>query len=208
MKRKGFTLLEILLATAIAAMFSGAVYAVLLRALLDTRRLEETALVNRLGGSILRLIEHDLLACLPAGEGAEHFTGTVDAEGNTLLSFVTATDSRSAQYPSDVIAVTYGLIPDEEARDLFRLYRKESPPAGRIEAPEQDQTVVLADGVRSFAVEYFDGAGWRPVWSEPAVPKAVRVTLELVRKFQSMPGRAAGTQAFSFSTTVVIPQGG
>ena len=79
--RGGFTLLEIMVTLVIVAMFSSAVYAMFLRAVVDTRTVQETTAAGRLCQSILNLIERDLAGCLPASEELPHFTGGLPAGG-------------------------------------------------------------------------------------------------------------------------------
>lgn len=208
MKRKGFTLLEILLAMAIAAMFSGAVYTVLLRAVVDTKRLEQTVLTSRLGDSILRFIERDLLGTLPAGEEMPHFAANLDSSGNSTLTLLTSSDARSAQDPSDLVRAAYLLVPEAENPELFSLLRRESQPTPSFEDSFQEETVLLAHNVKKFSLEFFDGSSWRPVWSEPKLPKAVHIELEIMDQVQTKALKEGLSQIRTFESVVLIPAGG
>ncbi len=205
--RGGFTLLEIMVTLVIVAMFSSAVYAMFLRAVVDTRTVQETTAAGRLGQSILSLIERDLASCLPASEELPHFTGMLDAGGAAEIEFLTAVDARAATTEAaaaDLVRVTYVTRPGEEAEGVRALYRRESFDT----AGGGDERWVLLDrSVKEFALEYYDGTGWRDAWSEPAAPRAVRVVLVLRRRLQLGAEAPAADTDFTASAVVVIPAG-
>lgn len=203
--RGGFTLLEIMVTLVIVAMFSSAVYAMFLRAVVDTRTVQETTAAGRLCQSILNLIERDLAGCLPASEELPHFTGGLDAGGAAELEFLTAVDARAAEAAAaDLVRVAYVTRPGEDAEDVRALYRRETcDTAGGT----GERWVLLDRSVKEFALEYYDGTGWRDAWSEPAAPRAVRVTLVLRRRLQLGAEAPAEDTDFRASAVVVIPAG-
>ncbi|HAK96607.1 MAG TPA: hypothetical protein DCM87_16850 [Planctomycetes bacterium] len=203
--RGGFTLLEIMVTLVIVAMFSSAVYAMFLRAVVDTRTVQETTAAGRLCQSILNLIERDLAGCLPASEELPHFTGGIDAGGAAELEFLTAVDARAAEAAAaDLVRVAYVTRPGEDVEGARALYRRETCDAA---GGAGERWVLLDRSVKEFALEYYDGTGWRDAWSEPAAPRAVRVTLVLMRSLQlGAEAPAAGTD-FTASAVVIIPAG-
>ncbi len=213
MKRLGFTLMEILVTLVIVAMFSTAVYAVFLRSVVDTISMGTITETGRLGQSVLRRIEQDLTACLAATEAVPHFLGTVETSGASGLEFISAVDSRSVRDggPTDLVTVSYLTRPNEEENEgdeeLLKLYRKETP-AGEYVPVEDEEFVLLDDQVKRFELEYFDGAAWQSVWENPAVPRAVQVTIVFQRKIQLNVSRRAENREFLFEAIILIPAGG
>lgn len=209
MKNYGFTLIEVLVTLAIVAMFSSAVYAVFLRSAVDARSVQESTTAWRCGQSILRLLDKDLTACLPAGTGFHHFAGSFDVSEASRLDFFTATSSRSARDggAADVIRVSYRVEADEGEEGLFKLYRVEDPSGGR--SPESEGGYqLLHQGVKQFELEYFDGVAWQNVWNDSGLPRAVRVKLVLQKKIQVSVSGMARDREFSFTSVVAIPAGG
>ncbi|HNR98916.1 MAG TPA: type II secretion system protein GspJ [Planctomycetota bacterium] len=203
--RGGFTLLEIMVTLVIVAMFSSAVYAMFLRAVVDTRSVQETTAAGRLCQSILNLIERDLAGCLPASEELPHFAGGLGADGAAELEFLTAVDARAATAAAaDLVRVAYVTRPGEEAEGPRALYRREAwDAAGGVE----ERWVLLDRSVKEFALEYYDGTDWHEAWSEPEAPRAVRVTLVLKRRLQLGGGAPAADTDFTASAVAVIPAG-
>jgi prepilin-type N-terminal cleavage/methylation domain-containing protein len=210
MKRSGFTLMEVLVTMVIVAMFSTAIYAVFLRSVVDTTSVGNAMIVGRLGQSVLRLIERDLTACPAATEDIPHFAGTVETSGASALEFITATDSRSGQdgEPADLVQVSYLTRPnDSGGEELLKLYRRETPARGSALIGEEE-FVLLDSALKSFELEYYDGAAWQSVWDRPNVPQAVEVTVVFQRKIQVNVSRPAEDRSFSFRSVITIPAGG
>ena len=210
MRGRGFTLLEILVTLVIVAMFSTAIYAMFLRSLVDTRWIGESVETGRLGQSLLRLFERDVTACVPAEETLQHFVGSVSSDGSSLLEFISAVDSRSGDEgnPSDLVRITYMTVANEEAGELVKLYRKEERSAGRSTVVNEEEFVLLDDKVKQFDLEYFDGAAWQTVWSEPALPRAIRIRVVLERQMQTSASRRAEAQEFTYHSVIPVPASG
>ena len=198
--------MEILVALVIMAMFSAAVYSIFLRALVDTRSARAAMEVSRRGAAVLRLLEKDLVSCLPQGGEWIHFQGTETGEGASALEFVTAVDSREAgggRGPTDLVKVTWRLEPGEESG--FKLFRAEEPGGARTKEEGGVTERLLDDHVKEFVLEYFDGAAWRTSWGEPVLPRAVKARLVLVRKIQFRPSSPAREKEYVFQDLIVVP---
>ncbi len=200
----GFTLLEIMVTLVIVAMFSSAVYAMFLRAVVDTRTMQELSAAGRLEQSVLGLIERDLAGCLPSTETLAHFTGEADGEGAARLEFLTAVDARvvGATAAADLVRVAYLTVPNEEIEGVRKLYRRETDTSG------EDRYVLLDKRVKEFLLEYYDGTGWRDAWNEATLPRAVRVALVLRRALQAGAQSPATAHDFRAEAVVAIPAGG
>jgi prepilin-type N-terminal cleavage/methylation domain-containing protein len=209
MKRSGFTLMEVLVTLVIVVMFSTAVYAVFLRSIVDTHWVGQAMEAGRRGQSLLRMLERDLTACAASSEEVPHFVGSVDTMGFSSLSFIAAADAGSAAggAPADLVRVSYIAVPNEDAdsEEVLKLYRKEERRAGLTIDTEEEEYVLLDDGVKQFDLEYFDGAGWRTVWAEGGVPRVVRLALVLVRRVQVSVSGPATEQEFPFTAVIPVP---
>jgi hypothetical protein len=177
-----------------------------LRAVVDTKTTQETAAAGRLEQSILGVIERDLAGCLPSTETLAHFTGVLDEEGAARLEFLTAVDARSVggKAAADLVRVAYETRPNEEVEGVRKLYRRETSAAA---GASEDRYVLLDARVKEFRLEYYDGTAWRDVWSDAALPRAVRVTLVLRRALQLGGQGPAAPQDFVASGVVAIPAG-
>jgi general secretion pathway protein J len=178
--RRGFTLLELLVALTILALLSVLGYRAIV-ALTDgeTRLTEETRRWRALDTLFSRL-EADLREAIPrdvrsAAGGDAAWLGATDADGNALLVFSRA----GPEFAPDVGSAGQRLG--------YRLNR------GAIEVlywPWLDNAsaavpaaYALEDGIAGLRIEYLDRSGaWRdrwPVAGEPSLPRAVHVVLTL-----------------------------
>ena len=174
----GFTLLEVLIALALLAILSGALYATFfsltkgrdaasssmegrreLRGTLDTLRMEISAAFYKGRDKRLHFVVEDRdLYGKPA----------------STLSFTTIAPPRSDDLPgSDMMEVSYRIADKERQLVLMRksrdLYRTVDP----LPYPQMEK-------LEGFLVECFDGAKWIKSWDttlNPGLPKAVRITV-------------------------------
>ncbi len=199
-RRPGFTLIELILAMAIASLVVTLIFStyhtvtVTLQGQQDRRRGADKA------ADAVRQIERDLTcAFAPKSDAACAFElqkGTTPAAAR--LSFCTAvmpaneTDLRWFE----LRRVVYGIGADAENAPV--LFRAEQPLAGPG-AFAPPVTNALATGVESFRVSVYDGAEWSEEWSSAgsSCPRAARI--ELTARHGS------GTN--TFQTEVLIPAG-
>ena len=199
-RRPGFTLIELILAIAIASLVVTLVFStyhtvtVILQGQEDRRRGADKV------ADAVRQLERDL-ACTFAPKsdaacGFELQKGTTPAAAR--LSFCTAvmpaneTDLRWFE----LHRVVYGIGAD--AANSPVLFRADQPLAGPgAFAPPVTNT--LAVGVESFRVSVYDGAAWNEEWSSAGsgCPRAARI--ELTTKY--------GSGSKNFQTEVLIPVG-
>jgi hypothetical protein len=198
----------VLVTVVTASLLLTAVYGAFLGSFSAKRTCEEAVRTHRLGQGILTLVRRDLNGAF-APPGVEFaFEGRADtAQGGAAdrLEFVTTSDARRAMEGkgADHCEVGYRAETDPDSPGLLRLIRREehgvrgSPFAGGA-------LEVLAEGVSSFLVEYLGADDqWRTGWSEPALPRAVRVHLVLREK------NADGEwgKEVTFRTLVLLPSG-
>jgi general secretion pathway protein J len=197
--RRGFTLLEILLAVAIFAIVLLAIHVVFFGAI-RLRNKTAAALDNAVPlQHALTVMRRDLANILPPGgtlSGQFQSTPTTTATNlttDTLLSlsgrrvspdFYTASalvDNRSPW--SEVQKVAYLLVPSTNGGAGFELVRSVS----RNLLPafdEEPEMQPLLEGVEEVYFEYYDGSTWRTEWDSTVeltpLPLAIKVQIEML----------------------------
>ncbi len=183
----GFTLLEILVAVAIAGFLVAAVYGILVETLTISRQTGEGRELDREGQAILDLVCDDL-AGLPKylmDAKTERFSARKEGE-MSRLDFVSSRDSitTASRVASDLTEVGYRLKPREDSSGLFELYRRED---FFVDAKplEGGTLTLLSDRVKSWSLEYRGARptdGWGDSFSNlgsGVPPAAVRIRLIL-----------------------------
>jgi len=177
----GFTLLEILIATAIFLMLIVALYSayaqvIKTREITSFRGEEEfytRLLVQRLNQELASLVFN------PAGI-ASSFSGEKDS-----LSFYT--DAYSLYYPANPLTRVSYFREDE------KVYREEFPYLS-LEEDESKKFVIL-EKVEELEFSYFDGRRWQDKWEKKdAVPLRVKMEIKV--------------NGVSYSTSFYLPLGG
>ena len=184
----GFTLLEMLVATAMTAVLAGSLYATLhvtfkartsAHAAVDQVRKVELA---------LEMIRADLeSAVIPRGILAGPFLGepSTDSSGrpsDTIVLHTAADAAQDREGTGDIRMVELACEPDEDGPGQALLRRVSVRLlATKVEEPSEE---LLCRGVRSFSLSYFDGLEWQDGWDsgmlDNALPLAVEVSLELM----------------------------
>ena len=205
----GFTLLEVLVASAILGLVLAALYGVFSRTLASQRSAEERAAHSRSARIALLRMGEDLQASLPLTRENSRFRGetrraTAFPEG--ALSFVSfaQTPVSSAGHESDVNEVGYALFPDPQALGFYYLMRRVNPDPG-VADPGAEQSLhaevyPLLSHVRGLRLRFFDGRAWREAWGQDdthaKLPRAVAATLYV----QDSHG-----EVLEFSTVIDLP---
>ncbi len=185
----GFTLLEVLVAIGIFALFSTLAYGSLLRLLENREQLEiERAYWREIGIAYARM-QDDF------GQARER--GIRDTDGQTLRAFIgQPTDTRALAPPS--VELTRGGVPtgSNGRPDLQRVgYRLADGVLYRLTWPVLDRApgtkplaMPVLENVEEFRVRFFYNGAWFDFWGslqqqaqqgnqQPGVPSAVEVTL-------------------------------
>jgi general secretion pathway protein J len=183
--RRGFTLLEMLMAMALVGMLAAALYGSLSIAFRG-RRVSDAALEPvRRAAAAMTLVGGGLEAAVPpTGLLAAEFLGE-DVKGengepsDVLLFHALAQDQSDTIPPSPMSRIEFLLATDEKTSETV-LVRRTTPSLLYPEevAPTED---VVCRRVRSFDTAYFDGTDWVDSWDSTArgnvLPAAVRVSL-------------------------------
>lgn len=185
---RGFTLLELLIATAVGAVVLVVIQTTFFGALrLHTTthaRIDEDAVLQR----TLGIIRRDFAGLmLPGGTFSgqlqtENFSGmNTGSYGERVSPDLFTNSGRIDGWNpfSEVQMVAYYLAPatsGTQGKDLVRVVTRNLLPVQDTE-PEQQ---VLLSGVESATVSFFDGSGWTNTWDSEAtstLPSAVRLSL-------------------------------
>ncbi len=202
--RRGFTLLELLLAMAITAITAGLLYAVMRAGFTAARVTADAAGDSRSLVLALDRIERAVASAPPPrGLLAGALIGDDQTvEGHDALSLHTVVDALGTEW-GDIVGVSYELqaapaapasAPGEGLRLVELTTRNLLAPG---EAPVETR-VICAD-VATLNFRYFDGSGWFDSWDSTQLgnllPVAVEVTLELREREVSQDGQSSGTSA-------------
>jgi general secretion pathway protein J len=206
---RGFTLLEVLVASAILSLVLAALYGVFSRTLASQRLAEGRADRSRSARIVLLRLGEDLQASLPFTKENSHFAGETrqgDAFPAGVLSFIslTQTQASSTSREGDVNEIGYDLFPDLTVPGSYYLMRRVNPDPG-ITDPAADHALnteeyPLLSLVRGLRFRFFDGRIWREEWGQDdtrnKLPRAVEATLYL---------QDAQAEVAEFSTIIDLP---
>ncbi len=187
--RRGFTLLELILAVTIMALIMAVVAGVIAGVIVGSRRVGEKVDRDLLAGEIDDLIADDLaFIAVPCREQA--FTITKKPDGNSFLTFYSAAGAKAAwgKLATPMHVVTYSVEP--LSRGGKGLFREEVPIIASDDA-YYDGALLVAGAIGTFHVEAFDGSRWHSRWPDEGtagLPVLIRVALALEE-----PGKAART---------------
>jgi prepilin-type N-terminal cleavage/methylation domain-containing protein len=202
-----FTLVEMLLALAIAAVVLVAINAVLFGGLhLQARTTELTAQTLPMD-HLVATIRQDLLGIVPIGNLAGPMGTDATPNGMTqpsLLELFTSTGSINDDVPwGDIQKIDYSLQTPTNAmnaagRDLVRGVTRNLL-ASTPEAPVQQ---VLIGGVQNLQLSFFDGTNWNDSWSTTLsnTPVEVKVSISFAAPKTGGPARPT----VQFTVPVVI----
>ncbi len=202
----GFTLLEMLAATALTCMLAGSLY-VSLHVAFKARSSAMASLESgRQGQWAMELLKADLLsAAVPNGILAGGFVGqskeVSNAVADTLTFYAAAMDIEPRPGVGDIKKIEYACqIDPNSGRTLLVRQVTTNLLSPVVPQPIQE---VLCRGVRDFSLRYFDGSAWLENWDSTTLgnllPVAVEITIELVGD--------TGNETSRFSQVVLIPCG-
>jgi type II secretion system protein J len=191
----GFTLLEMLIATALVALVAAALYSSLFVAFKAKSTAADTVENLHRGQRAIELVQADVQsAVVPGGTLAGDFIGnagtkTGQASPDTdILSFYSAAmDIAPDTGIGDLKRIEYVYeLSGKDELTLVRLVTTNLLPVGGVTPTPKRE--VIARGLCNFTVQYFDGLTWYDTWdsttTDPdstqakALPKAIEVILE------------------------------
>lgn len=213
---KGFTLLEVLVASAILSMVLAILYGVFSRTLTSKQIAEEQSAQSRAARIVLLRIGDDLQASLPFSSDNSRFVGQTYQTRHlpeASLSFLSmgGFSLTSGGHEGDWYEIAYELVPDPSSPAMRQLVRRTrfaptipNAPDSRAQAGE---SLPLLTGVQGLRFRFFDGRVWDDEWGKErtraTLPRAVEVELYLASKTGST--RFEEAKVVTFSTVVDLP---
>jgi prepilin-type N-terminal cleavage/methylation domain-containing protein len=178
MRRRGFTLLETLVALGLTALVLAALEGAVVRAAGTRARVSAAAERAAAGRSVLLRLAAELEAAPVADDPRQGFTvaPAVDAAHPwTVLRFTTHARNGGAAR-----VVTYRVESDAARPGTGRLLRLETfspaPPASPASPDPLDAVgLPVLDRIRDFRVRCFDGSVWRTEWAPGELPRVVEI---------------------------------
>lgn len=188
----GFTLLEVMIALAILAAMSLAIFSVTSQTLTSKGMTEDRDEFNHSVTLALGKMNDDLAMAFVVKskellgvqfDGEYAFVGKEDRVD--FISFSHARYIKNAR-ESDMAEISYYLVPDEEDQEKKVLMRRESPVLDK-NLEEGGSAFPLLEGVRNLKIEYYDEKGkeWKKEWDTKSVesglklPALIRVQVEI-----------------------------
>jgi general secretion pathway protein J len=207
LRTEGFTLLEVLVASAILSVVLAALYGVFSRTLESKRLVEERGARARTARIVLLRISEDIRASFPLSTTDARFVGETRNHGSfpqSSLAFIS-----TSQVPlthtgaeGDLSEIRYTLIPDPTAPTQRQLVRRVSS-ALAAEGPGTEEDLPLLSHVHGLQLRFFDGRTWHAEWGQSntrtQLPLAVEVRLLLA---------GPAEEVLEFSTLVDLPLAG
>ncbi len=181
--RRGFTLIEIMVAIAIFALLVAAVYSTWVVILKSSQVGQEVAAQAQRQRIVIRTLE-DSLTCIQSFQASmQYYAFNVTNGDQPVLSFVARVPDvfpRNGKFDSNLRRLTFTMEPVSATENDLLLRQNEI--LQDMDAGEQATPLVLARHVDNFAVECWDtnAVEWVTDWnSTNSIPPMVRVTLTL-----------------------------
>ena len=198
----GFTLIEILVATAILAMIFSIIFGTFFYTIKNAEEQQERAALYHRATFILNNIGQSVSsACVPfAGryDGTKSeksaFLGTAqsleDPEAHLLSMFTANPRFSTGQKAGGIAYVTYDLVPFEDTDEADYLRDQNNPvllrcmiePLFSLSEGADEKEWLWELNVHSLTIEYYDGSEWFQEWrfeDQGILPDAIKTNLEL-----------------------------
>lgn len=177
--QKGFTLLEVLVAIALASLLLTSIYGVFSTSSIAKEQVEKKSSALHLVRVLSDRLDRELLGlALNNHAGKAILTGGTNDRAEPYLELLT---SSSGGPQPGMRWVNYRLGPDQDER--VTLWRSEKSLNAQTEAAEER----LAQGIDRLAFSFFDGTNWRNSWDGLADGRPILVQLEI--ELSDMPDR-------------------
>ncbi|MFA7328796.1 MAG: type II secretion system protein GspJ [Candidatus Ratteibacteria bacterium] len=198
--RKGFTLVEVMVAVVIFSLAIAVIYKTFSTGLKVWERGSESMAVFQDGKRVLDVISKDIRSTFipPLGNEDSLFVGEDKKEGEIdadKISFFTLGEPNLISKGKDIglRKIEYYL---EKKDKEYTLYRKETPSLGRLVLGEETVDPLLI-GVENLNFEYYSKGEWKKEWKpSKTVPSRVKICLKL---------KEETGEPHTFATTVEVP---
>jgi general secretion pathway protein J len=188
--RRGFTLVELMLAVLILAIMMSIIYGVVVSTVNAARRVEEITASSEIGPAILTRVRSDIEAAFIPKEG-EYFVGTKKPGGggdrdridfiSGELAYGSENNIEEARFHS-INEVGYQVLENRKDPNVGVLYRREDYFVD-ADPLKGGRLTEVYDRVKSFSLRYYDGEKWLPDWNNKTLkglPKAVEIEVKIL----------------------------
>lgn len=197
-RRRGFTLIEMMIAITVAALILGASYATLNAGFASQKLVEPRLDAVQNARVALALLTADLRAACPLSKDYDFLGAQRKIDGAEADNLDFGTHNYTPKRPSegDFCQISYYVEKDKESGELT-LWRRRNPRFA-LNALSGGSREPIARGIASLQFEYYDGFDWYDTWGEldhkardaaavatvaepntPGLPVAVRITLSM-----------------------------
>ncbi len=208
---RGFTLLEVLVASSILSIILAILYGVFSQTLTSKQRAEERAALSRTARIVLLRMGEDLQASFPFAPDDARFVGisrrtaTFPQSSLSFMSFANA-QLTDAGREGDWSEIVYDLVPDPLTPTLWQLVRRvrlNTETAGNARQNDREAEVLpLLSRVQGLRCRFFDGRVWLDEWGQDRtkarIPQAIEVELALAPAETSRRQRPLPVAAVTF----------
>jgi general secretion pathway protein J len=211
---RGFTLLEVLVASSILSIVLAILHGVFSQTLTSKRVAEERTALSRTARIVLLRIGEDLQASFPFTTENARFVGetrrtsTFPQASVSFMSFANA-QLTSVGREDDWSEITYDLIPDPLTPSVWQLIRRVRLSVDSARSASAGEVVPLLASVQGLRFRFFDGRGWSEEWGRDQtrgrIPQAVEVELLLATNENRKVRGSLQANAMTFSTLVDLP---
>lgn len=180
--QSGFTLIEILIASALALALLGALYTSFFTVLKGQSaieaELERTSEFTRFMDTLTREVRGALYSGTDNRTFLRGTLGDIAGASASELLFTTVTYPvvRTSSAASDVLAVRYSL--EKDASNTLGLYKRAWSPYREDE--DKAYKAEVMGNVTGFEVSFYNGKDWAKAWdtsTDKSLPKAIRIKL-------------------------------
>jgi type II secretion system protein J len=205
----GFTLLEVILATAMIAALSLTLYMCLSIGFRSRGAVQRQSEAAQQAAIVIDMIDRDLQSLHRLGGVlGDAFTGfslsasTGEAHQMRYVALGSDRDRTTSPLGDGPRMIELRLTTDTTPPLLVRRVRRDL----LSQNPREPEDEVLARNVTAFIVRYYDGESWYQDWDstflENALPLAIEVTLEF-----DLPTRQDPTKRYRIARLIPVPQG-
>ena len=182
-----FTLIEVIISSALMAMIVVSAYLCLHAALSSQKLIEPRAAVLQNARVALALMTADLRCACPLSKefqflGMHRMMGDVEADN---MDFATHNYTPRRPREGDYCQVSFYLDKDAESGELV-LYRRRNPTIA-FDPLSGGRREELARGLRGVRYEYYDGLDWYETWGEVEGQAKAQSSLRLRSNLSGMP---------------------
>ena len=211
--RRGFTLVEIMLAMLLTAIVMSLVYGMVVSTIMAQQRIEQVTRATEIGPAIMSQIRSDLDGAFLPRQDEEGFVG-INSQGSSgdrdRIDFVSTTIAYGSEEQSldprfhSVNELGYQVRPNPNDTGVGILYRREDYFLDQ-DPMRGGRLIELYERVLHFDVRYWDGEIWLEEWNsrnmEGTIPRAVRVELTIL-----VNDREDANREKFYKTTVTFPE--